>query len=113
MVRVGYSPSVRLFEAAACGTPIISDVWPGIEGLFRPGSEIALAQSTEDVLAVLAGWSERRRLEVGRRARQRVIAEHTAAHRARELEALLAARPARSDRSNVGIAAQPADALAS
>ncbi len=35
MIAAGWSPSVRLFEAAACGTPIISDAWAGLESLLR------------------------------------------------------------------------------
>ncbi len=90
MMRLGFSPSVRLFEAAACGTPIISDVWDGLDSLFVPEREIALARATEDVVDVLTRWPERRRLQMARRARARVLAEHTAAHRALELERLLA-----------------------
>ncbi len=100
MTRLGFSPSVRLFEAAACGTPIISDVWEGLDGLLAPEREIALARTTDDVVAVLTRWPERRRLAVARRARARILAEHTAAHRARELERLLArAAPLPGDRA--------------
>src|SRR4051794_4438618 len=86
MVRAGYSPSVRLFEAAACGVPIISDVWDGIETIFAPGEEIILARSADDVLAALREMSVEERRAIGRAARSRVLAEHTAAHRALELE---------------------------
>ncbi len=86
MIRAGYSPSVRLFEAAACGVPIISDIWDGIETLFVPGREIVLAREPDDVLAVLGGASHEERRRMGEEARQRVLAEHTAAHRARSLE---------------------------
>lgn len=86
MIRAGFSPSVRLFEAAACGTPIISDTWDGIDTLLAPGQEIVLAQSSDDVLAVLDSWSEARRTALGRAAQQRVLSEHTAAHRAGTLE---------------------------
>ena len=89
MARIGYSPSVRLFEASACGTPIVSDSWPGLDVLFEPDREIALVERARDVVAVLAEWPERRRREIARRARQRVLAEHTSAHRALELENLL------------------------
>jgi spore maturation protein CgeB len=87
MVAAGWSPSVRLFEAAACGTPIISDRWDGIETLLQPGREIVLADSPAEVLAVLQGMKESERQAMGRRARQRILAEHTAAHRARQLVA--------------------------
>jgi len=86
MIAAGWSPSVRLFEAAACATPIISDRWPGIESLFVPGQEIFLADSASDVLQLLREFPEEERKRVGERARQRVLANHTAAHRAAELE---------------------------
>jgi spore maturation protein CgeB len=86
MVKAGYSPSVRLFEAAACGTPIISDVWPGIEHFFLPSSEILLARSPAETLSYLRDIPEPERIEIGRRARARVLRAHTAAHRAVELE---------------------------
>jgi spore maturation protein CgeB len=86
MVAAGFSPSVRLFEAAACGTPIISDCWEGIETLFEPGLEILIARSSSDVLQWIHDLPEDERRELGQRARRRVLAEHTAAHRAAELE---------------------------
>ncbi len=101
MVRAGWSPSVRLFEAAACATPIISDRWAGIESLFRPGSEILLADTAEDVLVLLTGMDEAERSAIGRRARQRVLAEHTAAHRAAELVAALADARAAAARADI------------
>ena len=86
MVAAGYSPSVRLFEAAACGTPIISDYWEGLDTILKPGSEILVAASTREVLEYLRELSESERQALGRRARRRVLAAHTAAHRAAELE---------------------------
>jgi spore maturation protein CgeB len=86
MVRAGYSPSVRLFEAAATGTPIISDEWPGLDTIFAPDREIVLAAAPEQVLRVLQGWSEPERRQVAEAARRRVLQAHTAAHRAFELE---------------------------
>jgi spore maturation protein CgeB len=86
MVAAGFSPSVRLFEAAACGAPIISDVWPGIECFFQPEQEIVLARSARDVSEALARLPEERRLALGERARRRVLLEHTAIHRAETLE---------------------------
>lgn len=85
MVVAGYSPSVRLFEAAACGVPIISDVWPGIDTFFRPGHEILLAETTEDVLRLLADTTDTQRAAIGGAARRRVFASHTATSRAAEL----------------------------
>jgi spore maturation protein CgeB len=89
MVDAGHSPSVRLFEAAACGTPIISDAWSGLEDFFEPGREILVAQSADEMLAYLREWSERDRRAVAERARARVLGAHTAVHRAAELEAHL------------------------
>lgn len=86
MIEAGYSPSVRLFEAAACGTPIISDPWAGLETIFIPGEEILIAHSSEEALRFLREIPDDERRELGERARQRVLAEHTARHRAQELE---------------------------
>jgi spore maturation protein CgeB len=86
MIRAGYSPSVRLFEAAACGTPIISDIWDGIETLLEPGRDIVLADKPQDVLDVIDTWPEPRRKVLGGSAQARILAEHTAAHRAASME---------------------------
>jgi spore maturation protein CgeB len=85
-VRAGYSPSVRLFEAAACGTPIISDYWNGLESLLEPETEILIARSEEDTLRYLRNVSEEQRLAIAARARSKVLRSHTGAHRAAELE---------------------------
>ncbi|WP_437314932.1 CgeB family protein [Sorangium sp. So ce385] len=86
MIEAGYSPSVRLFEAAACGVPVISDDWPGLDELFEPGKEILVARSSEEALRLLREFPERERVAIGQRARERVLARHTAAHRAEALE---------------------------
>ena len=86
MKRVGYAPSVRLFEAAACGVPIISDAWPGLETILRPDQEILLSTGADETLYHLLHTPEKERRRLGQRARARVLAEHTAAHRAEELE---------------------------
>ncbi|HVX84366.1 MAG TPA: glycosyltransferase [Phycisphaerae bacterium] len=86
MIKAGYSPSVRLFEAAACGVPIISDSWDGLETLLKPGQEILLAQTSADVIAILRDLPEESRRAIAENARRAVLARHTAAHRARELE---------------------------
>jgi spore maturation protein CgeB len=85
MVAAGYSPSVRLFEAAACGVPILSDRWPGIDRYFDPGSEIVLVDDADDVLRALQDIPSPELSAIGRRARARVLRDHTAAARAREL----------------------------
>src|SRR5689334_9311468 len=90
VAAAGYSPSSRLFEAAACGTPIISDEWAGIETLFVPGREIFIAQSPADVASFLTRLSPQEVTAVATRARRRVLAEHTAAHRVEALEGYLA-----------------------
>jgi spore maturation protein CgeB len=89
MVRAGYSPSVRLFEAAACATPIVSDTWPGLDRFFTPGSEILLSRDVDETLACLRDIDDTERRAIGRRARERVLRAHTAAHRAIELEGYL------------------------
>lgn len=86
MVQAGYSPSVRLFEAAACGIPIISDYWEGLETFFQVEKEILVARSAWRVLLYLREMAEEERRRISRRARARVLAEHTAAHRAEQLE---------------------------
>jgi spore maturation protein CgeB len=86
MIEAGHSPSVRLFEAAACGTPIISDFWEGIETILKPGKEILIARSPQETLEYLRDLQEGERRRIGERARTRVLQHHTAAHRALELE---------------------------
>jgi spore maturation protein CgeB len=86
MIRMGYSPSVRLFEAAACGIPIISDWWPGLETIFVPGKHILVARSSDEVLHYLREFPDGERRQLAIRAREHVLARHTAAHRAISLE---------------------------
>jgi spore maturation protein CgeB len=86
MLDAGHSPSVRVFEAAACGIPIITDPWPGLEDFFVPGAEILLAASVQDVSLYLGTISPQEARQIGARGRARVLAAHTAAHRAAELE---------------------------
>lgn len=86
MIKAGYSPSVRLFEAAACGTPIISDYWEGIESIFEIGKEILISRSAKDTLRYLTEIREEERRKIGEKARAKVLAKHTAEHRAMELE---------------------------
>ncbi len=86
MVRAGWSPSVRLFEAAACAVPVLSDRWSGLDSFFEPAREIFLADDSADVIATLTSLDVDTRVSVGRAARRRVLAAHTAEHRAIELE---------------------------
>ena len=86
MAGMGFCPSGRLFEAAACGAPIVSDIWEGLDEFFEPGREILLAQSAEDMVAALQREDLGR---IARAARERVLACHTADIRAREMEQIL------------------------
>jgi spore maturation protein CgeB len=95
MRKAGYSPSVRLFEAAACGTPIISDPSPGLEEVLVPGSEILLARDSDEVIGYLEQMSSGERRRIASAARERVLNAHSSAHRAAELERYLVG--ARSD----------------
>jgi spore maturation protein CgeB len=89
MATVGFCPSGRLFEAAACATPIVTDWWEGLEGFFTPGEEIVVARTTDDVLAAL-DMNDEERQRIGRRARQRALDSHTAAARVVAFEEALA-----------------------
>lgn len=86
MVEAGYSPSVRLFEAAGCGAAIVTDNWPGLETFFVPGQEILVATSTDDVIACLRDIPADEVRRIGIRAQERVLAEHSAEKRAEEFE---------------------------
>jgi len=88
MAKMGYCPSGRLFEAAACGTPVISDDWQGLEHFFEPGREILVASAASEVTETLA-FDQQKLSEIAVAARERVFAEHTAEHRAAELVELL------------------------
>ena len=88
MAEMGYCPSGRLFEAAACRTPVVSDYWEGLEEFFVPEQEILIASQADDVVDALALGSDQLR-SIANAARERVLDEHTAAHRARELVRLL------------------------
>jgi spore maturation protein CgeB len=88
MAEFGWCPSGRLFEAAACGTPMISDWWQGLAEFFVPGREILIVRKTEDVLSELER-SDAELARIGEAARERVLADHTAERRAIQLETLL------------------------
>ncbi len=82
MIKAGWSPSVRLFEAAACGTPIISDIWPGLNDFFQPNREILFADKAEQIVVFL----DEDRPAMGDAARSRILVDHSAQTRAAELE---------------------------
>lgn len=86
MIRAGYSPSVRLFEAAACGSAIVSDNWPGLDTFFSPGKEILLPSSSYDVVRYLTQIEDSEVLRIGRNAQDRVLTEHTSDIRAQQFE---------------------------
>lgn len=85
MIAAGFSPSVRLFEAGACGTPVISDYWEGLDHVFAIDEEILVARSTEEAMDHL-NMDESARRDLGERMRNSVLKHHTSEHRARELE---------------------------
>jgi spore maturation protein CgeB len=97
MVMAGYSPSVRLFEAAACGAAIVSDNWPGLDSFFKPGSEILLPDGPEEVVRYIRELDESELRAIGLAAQRKVLAAHTSEQRAvefeREVEAARGYRP--------------------
>jgi spore maturation protein CgeB len=94
MLENGYCPSGRLFEAAACGTPVVSDWWAGLETFLAPGREILVARHAQDVSAAL-DLPDAQLRRIAADAKERVLAEHTSERRAAQLERLLeeAAQP--------------------
>ena len=98
MAAMGWAPSGRLFEAAACGAPVLSDAWEGLDEFFTPGSEVLIARTPHDALEAL---NRADLAAVGRAARERALDEHTSAHRAAELERLMnaAVAPAALERA--------------
>jgi spore maturation protein CgeB len=89
MIAAGHSPSVRLFEASACGAAILSDNWPGLDQFLTPGEEILLPRDANEVADILLNFPEEDRIRIGRRARERILANHTSEHRAREFEKIV------------------------
>jgi spore maturation protein CgeB len=88
MKQMGYCPSGRLFEAAACGTPILSDAWEGLDLFFAPGSEIIVVKNSDDVVGAMELPDDLLQ-RIAQRAFERTLDEHTAEHRARYLESVL------------------------
>lgn len=85
MIQMGHSPSVRLFEAAACGVPVISDKWRGLNDVFTLGEEILTVDTPQEVAQILSEMDEPTRRAIGHKARQRVLQEHTSEKRAEQL----------------------------
>lgn len=88
MAAMGWCPSARLFEASACGCPVLTDAWEGLDTFFHPGEELLVARTTEDALDALSRSPEAL-ARIGAAARERALAEHTASKRAEQLVALL------------------------
>lgn len=91
MIAAGYSPSVRLFEASACGAAILSDPWPGLDEFLTPGAEILVPADAGEVVAILRNTTEAERAVMGQRARDRILSQHTATHRAEQFEQVVSA----------------------
>jgi spore maturation protein CgeB len=89
MIAAGWSPSVRIFEAAACGTAIISDRWDGLSSLLPDGKAIIIADSSADVADALTRIGDDERAAIAANARKRVLARHTGSHRAIQLARLM------------------------
>jgi spore maturation protein CgeB len=88
MAEMGWCPSGRLFEASACGTPVLSDWWEGLDTFFTPGQEILVARTTADAIAAL-DLDESERQRIAKASRDRTLTEHTSERRAQEFEALV------------------------
>ena len=86
MVRWGYSPSVRLFEAAACGCTILSDCWPGLDTILKIGDEVLLIENAEQVEELLMGMDDGEARRIGSRARERVLSQHSSNRRSEQFE---------------------------
>jgi spore maturation protein CgeB len=89
MARYGFSPATRVFEAAGAGACLITDAWEGIELFLEPGKEVLVAQDGGDVAKLLRSLTPGRALRLGLAGRRRVLAEHTYAHRAAQVEAMI------------------------
>lgn len=90
MVAAGWSPSVRLFEAAACAVPVVSDWWKGLDEFLVPGREIVIADHGEEIRDLLSPAGRDKAAAIGQAARAAIVRGHSAAHRAAELETYLA-----------------------
>ncbi len=100
MINAGYSPSVRLFEASACGAAILSDRWDGLDQFLTPGEEILLPANAAETTDILLHLSDGDRRRIGKRARERILAEHTSHHRALEFEHILETCTSKSARTH-------------
>jgi spore maturation protein CgeB len=92
MARYGFSPATRVFEAAGAGACLITDAWEGIDLFLEPGTEVLVARDGSEVAELVDGLNEAGARRLGAAARERILAEHTYAHRAAQVEQLLEAR---------------------
>lgn len=106
MAAMGWCPSGRLFEAAACGAPVLSDTWEGLDHFFEPGREILIARTAEDALDAIDRSPDELR-QIAHAARERVLDEHTSDHRAGQLLDMLA-QTIEADRAASRPAPEPA-----
>lgn len=88
MARCGFSPATRVFEAAGAAACLITDAWPGVEHFLEPGTEVLVAEDGAAVAAHLDALDPARARAIGQAALRRVLAHHTYAHRAAQVEAL-------------------------
>ena len=107
MAAMGWCPSGRLFEAAACGAAILSDAWEGLDQFFEPERDILIARTSEDALAAI-DRSDAELRRVAEAARERVLAEHTSERRAADFEDAIQRAGRRADEPFAAAAAQPA-----
>jgi spore maturation protein CgeB len=89
MADIGFSPATRVFEAAGAGACLITDAWEGIELFLQPGDEVLLARDGQDVIDYLRALTLGRARTIGKAALQRVLREHTYAHRGAQVDAIL------------------------
>ncbi|HEX7706738.1 MAG TPA: glycosyltransferase [Thermoanaerobaculia bacterium] len=89
MAANGWSPATRVFEAAGAAACLITDAWKGIEQFLEPEKEVLVASDGAEVAAIVDSLAPERARAIGQAARKRVLAEHTYAHRARDVEAIL------------------------
>lgn len=92
MVKYGFSPATRVFEAAGCGACLISDSWTGIETFFEPDAEILVARSGDDIVSILRDLTVSQARKIGRRAMQRALKDHTYRQRAEQVDSVLTGR---------------------
>ena len=89
MARYGFSPPTRVFEAAGAGACLITDQWEGVQNFLEPGRECLVARDGDEVSAIIDALDAGEANRIGAAALQRVLAEHTYAQRAVQVEKAL------------------------